>query len=153
MSSASRRVPLDRVDELLAREAIRDLVARYNAGADGGRFDEVVDLFTSDAVMELPAERLFGHEEIAALFRRIQRVVVGSGAQDRRRYIRHFTATLQIDVEAADRARSRCYYQVLMAHGLDHWGRYIDSYRTVDGKWRFAHRKVTVDGRAEGSAL
>ena len=33
------------LDELIAREAIRDLVARYNAGADGGRFDEVVALF------------------------------------------------------------------------------------------------------------
>jgi hypothetical protein len=36
---------------------------------------------------------------------------------------------------------------------IDHWGRYIDSYRTIDGKWRFAHRKVTVDDRADGSVL
>jgi hypothetical protein len=103
--------------------------------------------------MELADEILDGPDEIAALFRRVQQQVVGSRAPGRRQYVRHFTSTLQIDVEAADRARSRCYYQVLMAHGIDHWGRYIDRFRTIDGKWRFAHRKVTVDGRADGSVL
>jgi uncharacterized protein (TIGR02246 family) len=153
MSPAARRVLLDRIDDLLAREAIRDLVARYNAGADGGRFEEVVELFAPDAVMELTDEMLNGRDEIAALFYRIQQLVVRSRAPGRPQYVRHFTSTLQIDVEAADRARSRCYYQVLTAHGIDHWGRYIDSYRTIDGKWRFAHRKVTVDGRVDGSML
>jgi 3-phenylpropionate/cinnamic acid dioxygenase small subunit len=141
------------IDELSAREAIRDLVARYNAGADGGRFAEVVQLFAPDAMMELPEETFTGRDEIAALFRRTQRRVVGAGSQDRPQYVRHFTSTLQIDLEAADRARSRCYYQVLMAHGLDHWGRYVDQYRVVDGEWRFAHRTVTVDGRTDGSLL
>jgi ketosteroid isomerase-like protein len=135
------------VDELIAREAIRDLVARYNAGADGGRFDPVVALFASDAVLEIPSERFEGREEIAGLFRRTQERVVGSAAPGGRQHLRHFTATLQIDVDGPDTARSRCYYQVLMAHGLDHWGRYIDEYRREDGGWVFAHRRVTVDGR------
>jgi hypothetical protein len=141
------------LDALVAREAIRDLVARYNAGADGGRFAEVVQLFAADAVMELPEETFTGRDEIADLFRRTQRRVVGAGAAGQRQYVRHFTSTLQIDLDAADRARSRCYYQVLMAHGLDHWGRYIDEYRMVDGEWRFARRTVTVDGRSDGSLL
>src|SRR5579864_7356005 len=34
--------------ELIAREAIRDLVARYNANADTGRFDQVMELFSPD---------------------------------------------------------------------------------------------------------
>ena len=37
--------------ELTARESIRDLVARYNANADTGRFDQVLELFAPDAVM------------------------------------------------------------------------------------------------------
>ena len=37
-------------DELRARESIRDLVARYNANGDTGRFDQVVELFAPDAV-------------------------------------------------------------------------------------------------------
>jgi hypothetical protein len=142
------------LDELMAREAIRDLVARYNAGADGGRFDEVVPLFAPDAVMEIPNETLTGRDEIEGMFRRTQqRVLDAKPSPGARQYIRHFTATLQIDVEGPDEARSRCYYQVIMAHGLDHWGRYIDRYRRVDGVWRFAHRKVTTDGRTEKSVM
>jgi hypothetical protein len=45
------------------------------------------------------------------------------------------TATHQIDV--ANELTGRCYYQVLTA-GPDHWGRYIDEYKVVDGRWRFA---------------
>ena len=142
------------LDELMAREAIRDLVARYNAGGDGGRFDEVIELFAPDAVMEIPNETLNGRDEIAGMFRRTQqRVIAAAPAPGERQYVRHFTATLQIDVEGPGTARSRCYYQVIMAHGLDHWGRYIDRYRTVDGVWRFAHRKVTTDGRTGQSVM
>jgi hypothetical protein len=142
------------LDELMAREAIRDLVARYNAGADGGRFDEVLELFAPDAVMDITTEIFNGRDEIEGLFRRTQqRVLDARPAPGARQYVRHFTATLQIDVEGPDAARSRCYYQVIMAHGLDHWGRYIDRYRKVDGAWRFAHRKVTTDGRTERSAF
>ena len=50
-----------------------------------------------------------------------------------------------------DRARSRCYFQVLMADGLDHWGRYVDELVRVDGEWRFARRRVSVDGRRADS--
>ena len=54
-------------EEVAAREAIRDLVARYNANGDAGRFDDVVALFAPDAVMELPnGEVLEGREAIAA---------------------------------------------------------------------------------------
>jgi uncharacterized protein (TIGR02246 family) len=142
------------LDELMAREAIRDLVSRYNAGGDGGRFEEVIQLFAPDAVMEIPNETLNGRDEIAGMFRRTQqRVIAAAPAPGERQYVRHFTATLQIDVEGPDTARSRCYYQVIMAHGVDHWGRYIDRYRKVDGVWRFAQRKVTTDGRTGQSVM
>ena len=65
--------------------------------------------------------------------------------------LRHFTATLQIDVESETFARARCYYQVLMAHGLDHWGRYIDEFAPVDGVWRFTKRREILDGSVDGS--
>ena len=67
--------------------------------------------------------------------------------------LRHMTSTLQIDVISPTSAKSRCYYHVLMTHGLDHWGRYIDEYRVVEGRWRFARRRVTLDGRAEASLM
>jgi hypothetical protein len=76
--------------------------------------------------------------------------VQSAQAQTRPAYLRHSTATLQIDLESPTRARSRCYYHVIMDHGLDHWGRYLDEYRVDAGRWRFAQRRATVDGLVPG---
>src|ERR1700693_5553445 len=101
---------------LVAREEIRDLVARYNAKGDTGRFDEVIALFAPDAVMELLDGQVYsGHDEIRSIF---------TGARDRSArpagptYLRHMTATHQIDLVDQTSARGRCYYQVLTAIGL-----------------------------------
>jgi hypothetical protein len=139
------------LDELLAREAVRDLVARYNANADTGRFEQVVELFTEDAVIELPDERIEGRAAIEAMFRGVQSTVLAATPAGRPPYLRHFTATQQIDVEGAERATSRCYFLVLMPAGLDHWGRYVDELARVDGVWKIARRRVSVDGRRPDS--
>jgi hypothetical protein len=128
---------------------ISDLVARYNANGDTGRFQQVIELFASDAVMDIGDGRVYeGLDEIATIFTSTRdRVAPSSGPA----YIRHMTATHQVDLEDESTATGRCYYQVLTHVGLDHWGRYIDRYRRVEGRWLFAHRRVTVDGRSPGS--
>jgi hypothetical protein len=64
--------------------------------------------------------------------------------------LRHFTATLTIDVTGTSAAEGRCYFLVLLASGLDHWGRYVDTYTRADGVWRFAWRRVVVEGYVPG---
>ena len=137
--------------EVAAREAIRDLVARYNANGDAGRFPQVLELFAPDAVMVLPeGVTRTGHEEILSMFTGTrERAQAGTG--DGPVLIRHFTATHQVDLVDESTATGRCYFQVLTGAGLDHWGRYLDRYRVVGGQWRFAHRVVSIDGRAPGS--
>lgn len=137
------------VGQAIAREGIRDLVARYNANADSGRFEQVLELFAPDATMDIGDGRIYrGREEIATIFTGA-REGWRSAAQETGAppYVRHFVSTHQIDLLAADRARGRCYFQVLMAHGLDHWGRYLDEYAEIAGRWLFTHRRVSVDGR------
>jgi hypothetical protein len=139
--------------ELAARESIRDLVVRYNANGDTGRFAQVLELFAPDAVMDLGDGRLYtGREEILSIFTGA-RDRASAGGSDSSWYLRHMTATHQIDIVDESTASGRCYYHVLTAVGLDHWGRYIDEYRVVDGTWRFARRRVTVDGRSAGSLM
>jgi uncharacterized protein (TIGR02246 family) len=135
--------------ELDAREQIRDLVARYNANGDSGRFAQMMELFTDDAVMHIPSGSHHGKAEIEAMFANAARKT-GSGGQARSTFIRHMTTTLQIDLVSPSEATSRAYYQVLTDTGLDHWGRYVDRYRAIDGRWYFAERRVTVDARVEG---
>ncbi|MDJ0852649.1 MAG: nuclear transport factor 2 family protein [Myxococcota bacterium] len=134
--------------ELAAREAIRDLVARYNANGDSGRFDPLLELFAEDAVLEVPDHRFEGR---AAIRRFFEDVASGASGHPRVRLLRHYTATHQIDVENEREARGRCYYQVLTEAGLDHWGRYVDRYRCEQDRWLFASRKATVDGSVPGS--
>ncbi len=134
--------------ELVARESIRDLVARYNANGDSGRFDQVLELFAPDAVMETDGVGFTGREEIRRIFTEAAEAAL---RWPEPMVMRHNTSTLQIDLDGPERATSRCYYQVLTNRGLDHWGRYLDEYAVVDGAWRFVHRREFVDGMVEGS--
>ena len=142
--------------ELVARESIRDLIARYNANGDTGRFDEVIELFAPDAVMDVGGQRYEGRDAIRTIFTSAAQRVRADGGERRDRggarapHLRHFTATHQIDVTSATTATSRCYFQVLMPHGLDHWGRYLDEFGVVDGRWRFTSRRVITDGATPG---
>jgi uncharacterized protein (TIGR02246 family) len=134
--------------ELVARESIRDLVARYNANGDSGRFDQVLALFAPDAIMEIDGEVHVGQDEIRTIFT--------NAAAAALRWpepigMRHSTSTLQIDVAGPTEASSRCYYQVITNHGLDHWGRYLDSYCVREGRWLFAHRREFMGGAVPGS--
>lgn len=144
------------LDEVLARESIRDLVARYNSYSDTGRFDPLWGLFADDAVMETgnageDLTRYDGLSGIKQIFEGAQSRVATQLETAGPTYIRHFTATHQIDLVAADHAEGRCYFAVIIDNGLDHWGRYVDRYVRIGGDWKFAHRRVTVDGRAATS--
>lgn len=136
--------------ELVARESIRDLVARYNANGDTGRFEQVLELFAPDAVMEVPGAVYEGVSGIRTLFTGTQQNVKSMAQPGGRVYLRHSTSTLQIDLVDATHAKGRCYYHVIMPHGLDHWGRYVDEYEMRDGRWVFTRRKVTMDGYVPG---
>ncbi len=130
--------------EIVARESIRDLVVRYNSNADTGRFKEVIELFAPDGVMVFDDGSTSGSEQILKIFTDVNEKLATS-------YVRHMTATHQIDLIDRRTASGRCYYQVLTAIGLDHWGRYIDDYGVIDGRWKFVKRRVSVDGRSPAS--
>ncbi len=147
--------------ELAAREGIRDLVARYNANGDAGRFAQVLELFAPDASMELvdaagEVRRYEGHEAIESIFTGTKArwdKPAGRENADRPHHVRHFVATHQIDVEDRTHASGRSYFAVLMPHGLDHWGRYLDRYEERDGRWVFTLRRALADGRRDESSV
>jgi hypothetical protein len=137
--------------ELEARESIRILVARYNSNGDSARFEAVLELFAPDAVMELPDGVYDGIDQIKTIFTGTKGRFADFGlATGKPFYMRHSTTTHQVDLLDQTHATGRCYYSVIMPHGLDHWGRYIDKYENRDGKWLFTNRKVTMDGFVPG---
>lgn len=145
MSEKGEFGPLDRS---VAREQIRDLVARYNANGDTGRFPQVRALFLEDAVMRIePDQEYVGIESIMSIFTGTSSNTASSALT----HVRHFTSTHQIDFDDDSHAAGRLYFAVLTDVGLDHWGRYVDHYVRTDDGWRFARRSVSVDGWSERS--
>lgn len=131
------------LSDLLAREAIRDLVVRYNSYGDSGLFDRMLGLFAPDGIIEVGGETYGGLDDIRRVFSSVQERT--STPEGPAMYLRHCIATHQIDLVDENTAAGRCYFFVLTAVGLDHWGRYLDDYRLVDGDWRFARRRVLTD--------
>ena len=136
---------MDPVDRL----ALSDLVHRYAAGIDERQFDDVVELFTTDATLSLPDPPRSleptavhgGHSEIRTAVRavaaaaRTQHAIVGEvytpepgGAYGRISCIaNHFSRD-------DDEVTNVAWYL-----------RYDDEYVRTDAGWRFRRRTLTID--------
>jgi hypothetical protein len=140
--------------ELVARESIRDLVARYNANGDSGRIASVLDLFVEDATLEVAGSRVYrGLSEIRELFEGAAAgdpVDAGHTQPPPPSLLRHHTSTHQIDLQSEEQASGRCYFVVFTEAGPDHWGRYVDEYLRAGDRWMFRSRCVTVESRVPG---
>ena len=135
--------------ELEAREQIRDTIARYAHCVDGGRFDELVELFAPDGILEVegePAHR--GRDAIRAFVAGVGHDIAASTGAPR---IRHHVGNVLVELEGPDRARARSYFLAVTDRGVDHWGRYRDQLVPSGEQWRFALRRVRTDGAAPGS--
>jgi hypothetical protein len=135
--------------EVVARECIRDVATTYNSNGDAGRFEPLMEVFAEDSVMELPDRTYTGKAEISGIFTGARTKLTGATPS----YVRHFGATHKIELVDEQNATGRLYFLVITRIGLDHWGRYVDRYKLVDGKWRIHHRKVIIDGTTDGSVM
>ena len=134
--------------ELVARESIRDLVARYAHAADSGRFEELAELFAPDGVLEIHGEEpARGRDGIVAYLSGVGRDLAATSTT---RMIRHNVSNHKIDVVAQSEAHGAAYFFVITDTGVDHWGRYRDTYVGAANRWHFQHRFVRTDGRVPG---
>ncbi len=137
--------------EAIAREQIRDVIARYNHAGDHGRLDELVACFTEDGVMDLAdLPELRGREAIRG---HLSSVVDELAAATTRATLRHHVASTLIELIGDDTATASSYFSVYTEIGLDHWGRYRDRLARVGDAWLLAHRRVQVDGASPGSRM
>lgn len=138
-------------EELCAREAIRDLIARYNHAGDRGRIGELARCFAEDGVMDLEgAAPLAGRAAIQA---HLTGVAERLAASTRRATLRHHVSSVRIELSDAEHAEAWSYFSVFTEIGLDHWGRYGDRLVRRGAEWLFALRRVRVDGAAPDSRM
>ncbi|MCW2517331.1 MAG: hypothetical protein JWR11_6373 [Mycobacterium sp.] len=144
------------LDELIARESVRDTYARYNHAGDRGRIAELAECFTEDGVLEVK-DRFVARgrsEIIETLADESARLARTNAPRPGTRHImRHYVANLLFTSIRPDRIHSDAYFAVFLVDAVDHWGRYRDELVPVDGRWLFARRLVSVDGmRPESTA-
>ena len=123
----------DQLQWLVDRARISDLLISYAWLVDTADFDALAALFTEDGALELPFGTL-PTSEIAAG----SRAALGKyGATH------HLSANYAIEING-DVASSRSYFQAVHVPTTDDpgvhadiGGRYHNTYRRVDGEWRF----------------
>jgi hypothetical protein len=140
------------VEEMLAREEIRLLLATYNSEGDRGNLAGLASVFTKDGVLEggsgtFRAEGQAGI--VAVLSNRGGDRHVAAGRKIS--FMRHHLSSSLITFEADGTARGRSYFLVITDIGPDHAGVYSDTYRKEDGQWRIAHRRSRIDWAAPSS--
>lgn len=145
------------LDELLAREAIRDTMARYTMAGDRLKVDDYAACFTEDGVMEAEhadpdcAFRYEGRAAIRAWQARWRERTLAGERVHAASFARHHLTTSQIDLTGPETAQARTYWVAWTDIGPDHAGYYLDSFRKVSGRWLIAHRRVREDWRSPGS--
>ena len=138
--------------ELIARERIRDTLARYNWSGDAGRLDGLAETFCVDGVLEIRGiAPLNGRSEIAAFLGGVTgRIAVRAGVKP---IVRHNVANVLFTEVTPGQARVDSYFTVVTHIGLDHCGRYRDLLVSEDDAWLLKHRKVSTDWAAPESAM
>lgn len=145
------------LDELLAREAIRDTMAKYNTSGDRLKVDDYVSCFTEDGIMEsdgVPEDKAFhyeGREEIRAWQMRWLDRDPDAPAIHQATFIRHHLSTTRIELTGPDTARARTYWVAWTDIGPDHAGYYLDEFRKVGEEWLIAHRRARLDWESDAS--
>ena len=136
------------VEEQIARQSIRDAIARYNFAGDRGRLAELAACFREDGVLEVRgAWTARGRDAIEA---RLEGVRGPGGNLASSALVRHHITTHLAEFDSADFARAWTYFLVLNERGPDHAGRYVDRFERISGVWLIAHRSVVLDWRSGG---
>lgn len=125
------------------RFALQDLNAAFMHNLDHGHIDELVDLFTADALYTHSKRRSEGREEIRKLF--ATRPAPGV------RTVRHLASGLRLEIDSPTAARGTSVCLTFAhdgeppaPHATPHLvADFEDIYRLCeDGKWRFAVRHI-----------
>ncbi|HEV7446041.1 MAG TPA: nuclear transport factor 2 family protein [Steroidobacteraceae bacterium] len=132
-----------KLDEMLAREAIRYTIGRYNSAIDRSAYPELAEVFTPDGIMAFGGQtRLEGHAKIIA--------AMSAGAQKRgalepKNFQRHLLGNSIINVVDDKTARSVHYIMVVTELGFDHSGVYVDDFVKSGDRWLIAHRAANLE--------
>jgi hypothetical protein len=150
--------------ELVARERIRDTLALYNWSGDAFRLGELAEAFCEDGELEIRDRvPLRGRDAIIEFLGggagdggdEVRRAAARAAADASgvRRVVRHNVSNIRFLHVSPEEARVACYFTVVTEIGLDHYGRYRDTFVPAGDEWLIRHRYVSTDWRAAESSM
>ena len=123
-----------RLAMLEAKDEIRELTARYCHAVVDGDADVIVGLFCEDGVFRSHKLAPAGHEALKEFY------AAGVGGKTHKPFVQNHV----IEFDDETHAHGRCSVEIrVLSDGEPYTqaGHYHDSYRKVDGRWRFAERR------------
>jgi hypothetical protein len=136
--------------ELVARERIRDTLARYNWSGDSLRLDEFAQTFCDDGELQLRGQDpVRGRAAIVEFIGGVG--VPTTEASDR--IVRHNLTNVRFVELTRQHAHVASYFTVVTEIGLDHCGRYRDTFVPVGDEWLIRHRFISTDWAAPNSTM
>jgi len=138
--------------ELVARERVRDTVARYNWSGDAGRIEDLTQCFCAEGELEVRGVTIArGRDAIAAFLGGVKQPAAQANAV--KRIVRHNVANIRFTEVAPEQVSVSSYFTVFTEIGLDHYGRYRDVFVPVSDEWLIRHRFVSTDWRSPDSTM
>ena len=125
---------MDEIQQLVAQNEIRNLVAQYAQHTDDTRIQEWTELFVEDARMEANGQPLEGRPALTEW-------ITGVTSSMK---LRHIMGGVTVTVDSATEAHGAAD-MILLAAVEGNWilaaaPRYVDRYVKTDAGWRFAER-------------
>ncbi len=145
------------LDEVVARESIRQTIANYTVAGDTRTRELFHGQFAEDALFEfagfapLPGFRHEGIEAIRGMTAAWVKLPVEDPTMRSASFIRHNLTTCDIRLTGPNTATARTYFVVFTDIGPDHAGVYADNLVRQGERWLFAHRRITLDWRSPES--
>jgi SnoaL-like domain len=138
--------------ELAARERIRDVLAGYNWAGDSLRLEELAQSFCDDGELEVRGRQAVrGREAIVEFLGSVG--TPNPQPEGIKRIVRHNLTNTRFLEITSQHARVASYFAVFTEIGLDHYGRYRDTFVPVGDDWLIRHRLVSADWAAPNSTM
>ncbi len=145
-----------------ARERIRDTLARYNWSGDSLHIEQLARAFCEDGELSIRGQapvrgraaivEVLGGRASSDEARReaAKETAVAFGV---RRLVRHNVTNIRFVAVDPHQARVESYFTVLTEIGLDHYGRYRDTFVPVGDDWLIKRRGVSTDWSTPDSTM
>ncbi len=126
------------------KEAIAELIARYNWAIDHNDFQGWADCFAPEGIFDGMIGQYTAHGELDRFTADVRKLTASTPN------LRHYVTSIQTEV-SGNQARSRCF--LMMTSTTQEGGtkiviagEYEDKLVKRDGRWLFTERKVHMDG-------